>query len=93
MLSFSKSSQAWKERLKHITCTFVAFLNYIILFTIFFFLSTWVLSVGEFIEVPPSHMKILLDHYKGPTPHQEDMPPLLIPVATMEKFKQANDFQ
>ena len=56
------------------------------------FLVLFFLSVGG---VPPSHMKVPQDHYKGlqATSKGHTVPPLLIPVAAMGKCKQANEFQ
>ena len=56
------------------------------LFSAFFF------NVGGFFKVPPSHMKVLPDHYEGHADHIKDTLPKLIPVATMGKC-QANEFQ
>ena len=47
----------------------------------------------DFFKVPPSHMKVPPDHYKGPQATSKGHAPLLISVAAMGKFKQANEFQ
>ena len=79
--NFSKSSQAVKHAL------FVAFHSFVI------FLSIWgAISVGGFFKVPPSHMKVPPDHYKRPHAISKEHTPLLIPVAAMGKYKQANEY-
>ena len=58
-------------------------------FFFFFFLEV----LEDFFKVPPSHMKVPPEHYKGPQATSKGHAPLLIPVATMGKCKQANEFQ
>ena len=53
--------------------------------------SVFFFEVLEYsFKVPPSHMKVPSE---GCTPHQREIPPFFIPVATMGKRKQANEFQ
>ena len=56
-------------------------------FLVFFFFFLEVLE--GFFKVPPSHMKVLPDHYKGLQATSKGHTPLLILVATMGKCKQA----
>ena len=61
------------------------------IFIVFFFLlffKSWRISS----KFHPATWKCCQTTTKGCRPHQRDMPPLLIPVAAVEKCKQANEF-
>ena len=66
-------------------------MSYKIFLVLFFLIFLFFYTVG--VQVPPSHMKVLPDHYKGLQATSKGHTPLLIPIAAMGKCKQANKYQ
>ena len=46
----------------------------------------------DFFKVPPSHMKVTPDHYKGPQAASKEHTPLLTPVAAMGNVNKPMNF-
>ena len=57
-----------------------------------FFFFFFFLSVGRFFRVPPSHLKVQPDHYKGPQAISKGHAPLLLPLLPWESVNRPMNF-